>query len=299
MLSVVQTNFEGIDGLEYKTIDQPSLTPDGVIIKLHLLPVVPTDVKRESDAHATNEHFAALPRTIGVSGVGEVTAVGAKRDQNLLHQRVFVLNPAGSYSEYIQNTEPDWLFVLPDAVSDAASATLTATAITLQEQITQSNEENIVITGANSVIGMYLLQSLVVKENQAVWPVVSAASQQYLATELPNIKTYTVDEVPVKAEDALIIDIAGSEALIETLAEHFTKARVVTIVLMKHEQTADFKFVHEEFAADNYRQLIKQLATGAIKAPIGKIFAVEETKEAQHFMIENHSRGRVLVEFKH
>ncbi|WP_414692981.1 alcohol dehydrogenase catalytic domain-containing protein, partial [Oenococcus oeni] len=118
-----------------------ALTDNGVLIAMETLPVVPSDWHKETDPNATAEQALQLPRVIGIGGVGTVIEVGHNRDQKLLHQRVLVMHPKGSYQEFILNTNSDWLFPLPINVSNAEAATLTAgpgVALALTEFIKQN-----------------------------------------------------------------------------------------------------------------------------------------------------------------
>lgn len=299
MISIIQTNFNGIDGLKITETDKPTITDNDVLVKMNILPVVPTDWKRESNPNATSEQFSQLPRVIGIGGVGKVVAVGKNRNSTLLNQRVLILNPTGSYSEYVSVSNPDFIFLLPASVSDEAAAALTAgpgTALTLKHEIEQSTAENIVITGANSVIGIYLLQ--LIKADQAIWPIVSPASTKYFESKFPSIQSYAADHLPHITGSTLLIDIAGNEALLGSLLSHLMSVNIISIALMKLDTTVPSKFVHEEFNPENYRNFIKQVQNGELEPPIDRIFPVCSIKEAQHYAKESHSRGRVLVSFE-
>ncbi|MFC6253439.1 alcohol dehydrogenase catalytic domain-containing protein [Secundilactobacillus hailunensis] len=297
MLAIMQTNFNGIDDLTAQSVSKPKLTADSVIVKMNTVPVSPTDWKLESDQHATNENLAQLPRIIGIQGAGLVVEVGENRDQHLLNQRVLVINPAGTYSEYVRSTNPDWLFPLPDAVSNEAAAALSAsTALTLKKFIDSSDADNLILTGANSVIGLTLLQ-LLHGESKPIYPVVTAESLAYFNTQMPNLTAYTSDQLPKLTGKTLILDTVGIVGLLETLVTHTTNASVTSIVIMKDPGLPNFKFIHDDFNADDYRLFIQQLATGELKPLINRTFPIAETKKAQHFAKETHSRGRVLVAF--
>lgn len=109
MLTIKQTTFNGIDELKLTQTTKPDLNDNGVLIKMDMMPITPTDIKRETNPNATEESLAELPRTIGYSGTGTVVETGANRDSDLINQRVFVMHPTGSYSEYIVSDNPDWI----------------------------------------------------------------------------------------------------------------------------------------------------------------------------------------------
>lgn len=296
MISVKQIDYNGIDSLEYVNEPVPKVTDNGVLVKVTVLPVVPTDVKKESDPNATSEQFGKLPRTIGVSGVGRVVAVGINRDQELVNKRVFFLNPEGSFSDYLLNENSNWLFELPDCLSDNEAATLTATSLVLKNEIEESDFSNVFITGANSVIGIYLLQQLNIV-NKKIYPIVTPSSKKYLNEFLPDIQVYTVADIDENFDSAMIADIAGNMNILKELSKHITDLSIVSIAIMKQSEFSDFKFVHESFDRGTYKHLIEELSSNSLKAPVGKVFYDHDVKSAQHFLEDNHSRGRILVKF--
>ncbi|MGR8773843.1 alcohol dehydrogenase catalytic domain-containing protein [Leuconostoc citreum] len=296
MISIKQVDFNGIDSLEYVNEPKPNVTNNSVLIKVSVLPVVPTDIKKESNPNATSEQFGKLPRTIGVAGVGKVVAVGINRDKNLIDKRVFFLNPAGAFSEYLLNQNKDWLFELPDSISDNEAATLTATSLVLKKEIEESTFSNVLITGANSVIGIYLLQQLS-SVNKNIYPLVTPSSKTYLNDFLPDIQTYTVADIEEKFDSAIVADIAGNMSILKDLSQNITDLLIVSITIMKQTEFSNFKFVHESFDRITYEHLIKELSNNSLKAPVGQVFKEHDVKSAQHFLEDNHSRGRILVKF--
>ncbi|CAM3111945.1 zinc-binding alcohol dehydrogenase family protein [Leuconostoc rapi] len=296
MISIKQVDYNGIDSLKYVTESVPAVLPNGVLVKMAVLPVVPTDLKRESNPNATSEQFGTLPRTIGVSGVGTVVSVGSNRDSELLNKRVLLLNPSGTFSEYVLNENNDWLFMLPDEVSDNEAATLTATSLVLKKEIEDSTFSNVFITGANSVIGIYLLQQLNTVDKK-IYPIVTPSSKTYLKDFLPDIQVYTVSDISEKLDSAIIADIAGNEEILKSLSDKIIDLSIVSIAIMKQNKFSNFKFVHESFDHTTYEYLIEQLADQSLRAPIGKVFDDHDVKQAQHYLEDNHSRGRILLKF--
>lgn len=301
MKSIIQTNFKGIDGLSIRDEPLPKLTENGVLIAMETLPVVPSDWHKEFDPNATAEKSDKLPRVIGIGGVGTVVGVGKNRDQKLLQQRVLVMHPKGSYQEFILNTNKNWLFPLPASISNSEAATLTAgpgVALALIKFIQQNPSDNLVITGANSVIGLILCQ-LLGSTYPGLTPIVSPTSQEYFSESLPGYPSYSMDQLQFKNNSqTLIIDIAGSETLLKQLIAIVPSSSIASIALQNSTLTVPFTFIHEKFEPQSYRNLINTVANHKLWLPIGKIFKFSETKEAQHYAKENHSRGRVLINLK-
>ncbi|GEK28584.1 alcohol dehydrogenase catalytic domain-containing protein [Furfurilactobacillus siliginis] len=297
MKTIYQTDFSGIDGLALAEIARPIVPVNGILIKMTMLPVVPSDWKRELDPHATAEAAAKLPRTIGIGGVGRVVEVGEQQDQALMNRRVLIMNPKGSYSEYVVMTQREFVFPLPDAVSDEQAAALTAgpgTALTLVQAIHERAVNNVVITGANSVIGLVLLQQLSDFSGH-IWPIVSSASQAYFRQQRPTDVCYTVTSLPVLTETTVVIDLAGSEELLQRLRTWMPAVPVISIALTESDVIDNLTFVHEEFNAAGYRQFICQIAAHELVIPVDRQFLFTQVKEAQRYAKMSHSRGRVLV----
>lgn len=296
MQAILQTDFSGIDGLKLVEVPIPTVPADGILIKTTMLPVVPSDWKRELNPQATAEAAAKLPRTIGIGGVGRVVEVGTKQDVTLLDQRVLTMNLAGSYSEYSLITQRNFVFPLPDTVSDAQAAALTAgpgTALTLLKEIKKRSVDNVIITGANSVIGLILLQQLATLPVQ-VWPLVTQASQAYFNEQRPGQPSYQIETLPTLGS-TLIVDIAGSDAVLQHLLEHVPDTPIVSIAITASDSIPNLTFVHEEFDAANYKLFIQQVADGTLSIPLDRSFTFAHTKAAQRYAKAAHSRGRVLV----
>lgn len=297
MLTVTQTDFNGIDSLTYHEQPTPKLPANGVQLAMTTWPVVPSDWHRESQPDATAEQLATLPRIIGIGGVGEITAVGAQRDARLCHQRALVMHPSGSYAETIISTNPDWLFPLPATVSDADAAALTAgpgTATVLRAAILANPTDNVVITGANAVIGLFL-QQLLPTCDRHIYPIVSPASRAYFQQVQPHTPVYTLAGLPHLTGTTLIIDIAGASGLLQELISHCQPEKIVSIALQNFPTTVPFEFVHEDFDPVQMRTFIQSVATGRLKVPLDRTFPFTAVKAAQHYAQNHHSRGRVLV----
>jgi len=301
MLAIIQHNFTGIDGLTVGQRPRPHLIAEGVLIAMETLPVVPSDWHKETNLHATAEQAAQLPRVIGIGGVGTVIAVGQHRDQQLLNQRVLVMHPQGSYQEVICNTNPDWLFPLPDTLSNEAAATLTAgpgTALVLANFIKQHPSDQIMMTGANSVIGLILCQ-LLGPAYPGLTPIVSPASQAYFHHILPDFPCYLANHVKTTTGRTLLVDIAGSPRLLQQLSATQHPAEIVSIALQSTELTVPFTFVHEDFDPLIYQHFIQDVTEQKLQLPIDRSFTFMDTQLAQHYAKDTHSRGRVLVDLRH
>ena len=186
--------------------------------------------------------------------------------------------------------------MLPDEVSDNEAATLTATSLVLKKEIEDSTFSNVFITGANSVIGIYLLQQLNTVDKK-IYPIVTPSSKTYLKDFLPDIQVYTVSDISEKLDSAIIADIAGNEEILKSLSDKIIDLSIVSIAIMKQNKFSNFKFVHESFDHTTYEYLIEQLADQSLRAPIGKVFDDHDVKQAQHYLEDNHSRGRILLKF--
>lgn len=293
MRQLIQHSFRGINDLSFREVDPPTPAANEVLIKMRALPVTTSDIKREFNDHATAEQLTNLPRVIGVGGVGEVVQVGEQRDSALMHQRVLVLNPTGAYQEYLTSKNSNWLFPLSDNVSDEQALTLVGAGGTVEllaSIIKKSSSQNIIITGANSVIGILLLQLLTL-DHHMIFPLVNPSSVEYFQSRLPEAPVYTIDCLP-KLTDATIIDIAGNTHLLESLSSMIPNIQTISIAITDNPQ---IQFVHEEFNRQVYLQLIEKLSTGELKGPVGKHFAFSDVKEAQHYTNDHHSRGRVYL----
>lgn len=123
MQGIIQQNYQGIEALQIKSIEEGPLTPLSVMIRNKFVPVLPYDWQTESGA-LTEIRPIQLPIVIGYGFGGIVEQVGRLRHSSLIGQRVIGMQPNGSAQEVINNKIPPLLFKVPDQVTLADATTL-------------------------------------------------------------------------------------------------------------------------------------------------------------------------------
>src|SRR5699024_6000023 len=113
---------------------------------------------------------------------GAVTRGGSLRSNSLLHQKVLVLNPWGTFQEKIISNIPPLVIPIPDNVALKEATALVGgadLALTLFKIIKQKDKQ-VLIYGADSVTGLVLIQLLTRHTDINFIPHVRAISKTYL-----------------------------------------------------------------------------------------------------------------------
>lgn len=269
--------------------------PNEIMIQMTTLPVVADHWTKVMLEKYKAEH---TPHFVPVGGVGRVIAVGAQREAELLHKRVLVVEETREFSDVLVNTDAARVFELPENVTNAAAVTLiqATSALQLVDLVQKSTAPNVFITGANSVIGLYVLQHLQ-NSGKTLFPIVSDISQSYFAEKWPMFTSYTADDLPGElADDMVMIDAVGSVALLDHFARHYPVVQTASVVVREHEKSPIFSYIPIEFDRVATEILLQRLASGELIAPIGAQFKFDELDAAQAYIKDTRGRGgRVTV----
>lgn len=290
--AVLQTGSMGVQSISITDIEPDSFLPTSIEIKTLAVPILPYDVMKLSGLLPTK-----TPTIMGYGAVGEVIKIGTLRSSKLLHNRVLVLNPNGTFKENIISNFPPLTIPIPNNVSNQEAATVIGgldTSLVLYKKIINHSAQNIIITGADSVIGLGLLQLLRDTE-KSIFPKVRPTSNDYfkrrvLEMHLPDY--YDFDDT-VSRENTLVIDIAGKIELIQPyLRNNFP---VMSVAL---PNVAGVGFISEPIFPKDYRLLLQKISERKLLTPIDQIFELNEVKQAFNYQQNNVSRGRNILLFK-
>lgn len=290
MKAVIQRDTNGIKALDFGEIEVEKFLPTSILIKTSMVPLLPYDVMK-----LNGKIPVTLPHVLGYGAVGRVEKVGKFRSEKLINQRVLVLNPSGTFKERITSHIPPLTISIPDAVTDSQAVSVVDgldTAFVLYKKIIKSSHQIIVITGANSVIGLALLQ-LLKSSDKTIVPLIREKSANYFQKRCKDyqLPVYSGDE-NLKLEATLVVDIAGQEILLKSYIE-----RGVDIISIAQQNILGVRFISEGIFPGEYAKLLELLKNGDIILPIDREFYYHEIKEAINYQENFPSRGRNLISF--
>lgn len=289
MKALLQTGRSGINSIEIRNTSGGSLSPIAVEIETEVVPILPYDLAKLNGIIATS-----VPYVMGYGAVGKITKAGNIRKNSLVGSRVLVLNPRGTFSEKIISNFPPLVFPLSPSINSLQAVTIVGgldAAYVLYKKIMKKKVKSVVITGANSVVGLALLQ-LLKKESLQIYPLVREESLDYFQSKAEeyNLPIYHVNNEKIPA---LVIDISGS--LIQ-LKKYIDSG--VEIISIARPDISGVHFISEPLMPTEYKKLLRLLETEEVKLPIDRVFNLSDTKEAFYYQESGLSRGRNIISFK-
>lgn len=291
MKAIIQMGYQGAISAEVSDIAEDKFLPNSLEVTTTLVPLLPYDIYKLRGEVPVN-----LPSVPGYAAVGVITKVGGIRSKKLLNERVLVLNPSGTFKSKIVASIPLLTIKIPEHVTDEQAAAVVGgldTALTLSKKINASSAKNIILTGANSVIGLALLQ-LLRDTTKTIFPIVSEKSQKYFQEKQQTYRLPEYTEMSnVSSKNTLVIDIAGQEKLLEHYLTH--NFDILSIAL---QNIPGVNFISEFVFPGEYTKMFSWLQSGDIILPIDHVFSYNDVRVAIDYQSESHSRGRNLITFE-
>lgn len=305
MKAVIQNDYSGVAGLQIKNIDEGKASPLSAVIENKYVPVLPYDWMTEY-GQLRGMRSVKLPMIIGYGFGGVVSKVGMLRDKHLVGKKVIGANPSGSAQEVINSQLPPLLFEVPDNVALADATTLIGGADAAQHAVDMlriNSNDVVLLTGASGGVGTYVIQLLKLKgvkvialaneENMDFVKSVGAGITLNYQEDL--ITQFTGIESPNK-----VIDTVGNTTLLNTICGYFDTLSILSLSITNFsvsKSNQNFQFSNGSIGIDGYKRLLQLMADNKIHAYIQKIFPYSDVKNAHLVSKNEHSRGRILLEF--
>lgn len=301
MKAILQTNYQGIDGLAIAEVNTPTSKPFGDLVKVTYVPVLPWDIKNET-GELIGVTSQRLPKIIGYSFAGTIEAPGSLSTKKA-GQKVIGVSQQGTSSEYVAANLPFVTFKIPDNVSLKTAATIFGgadTALMMTHATQLAAGQHILIIGASGGVGSYLVQ---LAENLGVKVSIlaSARSFAFLQTQFPKATVYQqADQLPQEYFDR-ILDTAGNTDLLQQVEVSLKAQSLLFSAALPYYQPVrtdiSFRFDNKPIMPHHYQKLLHALATGSLHALIDEVYPATAIKEAQKHVLQAPSRGRTLIRF--
>ncbi len=327
MRAIFYQQFGGYEQLQMTERTVPRIRDGEVLLKMRLAGVSPLDnTLRAGRLGTVKPTFPVYP---GSSGVG--TVVTSTRTELPEGTRAafaegggYGIVRDGTWEEYVV-ARPEHLTIIPENVSDEDAAALTSGAgystpyLALKELAKLTPGQRVLAPGISGSIGLGTMQ---VAQALGAAQVISTASStakaeqgRALGYDVIDLSQETLPEGIARVTDGagvnVVLDgvagpitgqalasLAPGGTLINIGYSGGTEANInVTDIIWKTAHVHGFMFslFSQETILETNRILFDLLAQGRLKPVVGRIFPLEETAQAQQFLIEGHSFGRVLI----
>ena len=156
MKAIVYEQNGSPDVLEYREVDDPSVTNDGVLIRVKAISVEGGDLVNRAAVPPP-----VIPYIGGYQRAGVIEAIGANVKELHVGQRVAAFNFGGAYAE-LTCVPAHYVYPIPDSMDFETAATIPVTFGTASQAILNhcslAAGETILITGAAGGVGMAAVQ---------------------------------------------------------------------------------------------------------------------------------------------
>jgi NADPH:quinone reductase-like Zn-dependent oxidoreductase len=244
-----------------------------------------------------------MPWTPGLEGAGTVSAIGSGVTEFKPGQAVFGTLSA-AYAEYalaaVQDLQPK-----PENLTFEQAATIPVGALTAWGAVIDTAQvqagQRVLIQGAAGGVGVYALQLVHWKGAHAI----ATASKG----NLDLLRTLGADEVidysstrfetVVHDLDAFIDTLGGDtpERAIKVLRPDGILVTVAGRLPPEFGKAAGVRAVNAGRAsASNLEQISSLFQSGQLKAVVGKVFKLEEARQAHELSQTGHGSGRIILQ---
>jgi NADPH:quinone reductase-like Zn-dependent oxidoreductase len=322
MKAVIHTKYGPPDELQLKEVEKPAPKDNEVLIKIHTTTVTTTDCNARNFTFVPKS-FMFLARImfgfkkpkiniLGIDLAGEIEAIGKEVKLFKVGDQVFG-SPGtkfGGHAEYCCVRENGALAIKPPDISweEAASLSLAGnTALFFIRDLAKIRAgQKILVHGASGAIGTYAIQ--LAKYYGAEVTGVCSGTNAELVKSLGADKVidYTKEDF-TKTSDRydFVFNVVGKT----TFSQSKGILKPKGIYLENMAEMKDFlKMIWTSIAggkkikggvsserAENLKFFIELIESGKLKPVIDRIFPLEKTSEAFHYVEQGHKKGNVII----
>lgn len=324
MKAIQLTKFGGPEVLKLKEVEESEPNELEVRITLHAAGVNPVETYiRQGGPGRTNPD---VPYTPGTDGAGVVDKVGSKVTRFKQGDRVFVSasiadRQTGSYAEKMVSDE-SCVYLLPDDLSFHEGAALGVPAFaayrSLFQRATIRPAETVLVHGASGGVGLLAIQMAKYLGATVIGTAGSKKGEELIKKHgadfvLNHHEENHLDQLSSflgENEVDVILEMLANVNL-ETDLKHVSKnSRVIVVgskgsldfhprLLMDTEANVmgmSIALASKKEFAQMMEGLLAMLRSGVVKPYIGKIYALNQAKEAHEEVTNGDSNGMVILD---
>lgn len=291
MKAVVQKRAGSPDRLVLADVPQPVPEHTEALVRIHAASVTRGDVVMRKMPRLVGRLFGEKPNSIpGYEFAGQVEATGDNVTGFKVGDRVFGTTSGltqGSYAEYVCVPEDGIFTHIPPNVGYEEAAPIPVGAMTALHFLHAGevgSGQRVVINGAAGSVGSYAVQ--IAKQLGAHVTGVSSTSNMELVASLgaDEIIDYTKqDFTEGRQKYDVVFDAAGKTTAKKTEAVLEEQGRFVTTQTRRRENIEELRTVRD------------MVASGAVKAVVGRSYALDQISEAHRYVEEGRKQGNVVV----
>jgi NADPH:quinone reductase-like Zn-dependent oxidoreductase len=322
MKAILHTKYGPSDELQLKLVDKPVPKDNEVLIKIHATTVTTTDCNARNFTFVPQsfKFFARLmfgfnkPKIniLGIDLSGEIEAIGKDVKLFKVGDRVFG-SPGtkfGGHAEYSCIPENGALRIMPAEISweEAAAIPLAGnTALFFIRDLGKIQKgQKILIHGASGAIGTYAVQIARYYGAEITGVCSSSNAEMLKSIGADKVIDYTKEDFRKSAERYdFVFDVVGKTTFSD--CKGILKPGGIYLENMlglndipKMLWTSIFggkkiKGGVSKESAENLNFLSELIENGKLKPVIDRVFPLEKTAEAFHYVEQGHKKGTVII----
>ncbi len=318
MKAIVYEKYGPPDVLQFQEIERPSLTDDGVLVKVHAASVNALDWHLlTADIFLVRLMGMGLLKpkssTLGADVAGRVEAVGRNVRQFRPGDEVFGDVSRGSFAEYAVAAERSLAFK-PANLSFEAAAAVPVAALTALQGLRDSGKiqagQKVLINGASGGVGTFAVQ--IAKAFGAEVTAVCSTRNVEQAHRLgaDHVFEYTKEDFTRSGRQYDLIFAANGYHPLSAYKRALTPKGIYVMAGGKPAQILQALLLGSWMSEKDGRKMggvsarmdqkdlliIKDLVeTGKVVPVIDRSYPLNETAEALRYLGEGHARGKIII----
>lgn len=318
MKAAVYEKYGSPDVLEYREVEKPKITEDGILVKIFAASMNAVDWHIRSGTPFMARLMGGSAKTLfmkpkfpilGADFAGKIESVGKNIEHFENDDEVFGTVKAGSHAEYIRVSEKDVALKPVNMTYEQAAAVPTCGIMALQGLRDRGNikpEQKVLINGASGGIGTFAVQ--IAKSFGADVTGVCSTRNVELVKSIgaDEVIDYTKKDFTKNGERYdLIFDVVGKSSF--TKCKKSLKSEgiyVSTVFGLRHilrkfwASITSSKKMIPYIGKPNKEDILfvrDLIEAGKVKAVIDRVYPLSEIAEAHRYMEKGHARGKVII----
>jgi NADPH:quinone reductase-like Zn-dependent oxidoreductase len=293
--------YGGSEQLRYEDAPLSEIRPGYLLAKVSYAGVNPLDWKiREGYRKVTQP--ASFPLTLGQDFAGEIVTFGGDPGAFRAGERVFGFGD-GTYAEFTAAAIAD-IAAIPEKMDIAVAAALPTSGLTalqaIRDYVQPKPGSRILIHGAAGAVGSFATQ-IAKRWGAQVIGTASGDDIVYLRS-LGHVQVvdYKHERFESVGQVDAVLDLIGGETATRSFAVVKKGGVMVSTVGAAHPELAAKAGIRgvnmgQERSAADLSELAGLVERGDVKPRIGKVFPLDEAREAQDASQKGGARGKILL----
>jgi len=301
-------DFGGSEVLSYEDVERPKAAKDEVLVRVRAASASPIDWKVRA-GYLRGWMDVPLPTVLGRDFAGDIVELGDGVEGFKVGDAVFGSVGElhrGSYAEYIV-VKQDEIAPKPTSIDYVTAAAVPHSGLTAWQALMEAGKlepgQTVLIHAAAGGVGSFAVQIAHAHKARVIG---TASINLDLVRELGVDQA--IDYTDTRFEDVvsdvdIVLDTIGGDTQERSWSVMKPGAVMVTLIGFTPAslETAAARGMRAEMIGqrpdpDHLRSLGELIDSGQIKPVVSRVLPISQVGEAQDFMAEGHSKGKIILE---